>query len=78
MFSEVQNFPFTAFFPMSLFFMAKKSKKKGQPIRKDQSFRSNLPLRIGNRNRLLVRRIHRWQMRASCYATQREALVFFA
>jgi hypothetical protein len=25
MFSEVQNFPFTAFFPMSLFFMAKKN-----------------------------------------------------
>jgi hypothetical protein len=65
MFSEVQNFPFTAFFPMSLFFMAKKSKKKGQPIRKEQYPRSNPLLQIGGRTIALVRTIHRWQMHAS-------------
>jgi hypothetical protein len=52
--------------------------KKGQPIRIEQSLRSTSPLRIGDRTSLLIRTIHRWKMRASCYATQREALVFFA
>jgi hypothetical protein len=74
-----RNFPFTAFFPLSLFLGGqKKEPKKGQPIRKDHSFSSNPPLRIGDRTNQLVRTIHRWEIRASCYATQREALVFFA